>query len=129
MGIAKLADFGLAKTITEAAIPGDSTIGKGTIRYMAPEQFNLPATEKSDIFAFGMIIWELVTRKYPYYEATNEVEIVRLKADENYKFKFPSSTPRTLKEIGEQCLNFNYNFRPTAAVVLYELEKNDDSKL
>jgi len=122
---AKLTDFGLAKIVPMGARAPDSTV-KGTIRYMAPEQVNKIVTTKSDIYSFGLILWELFTRKYPYSDVESDAEITTHKNNKNYKFKFPPGVPLALKELGKMCLKHNPNFRPTAVVVLYELEKNED---
>lgn len=57
----KLIDFGIAKIDRSELTPGITTVMvAGTVRYMAPEQFegrNLPA---SDIYAFGLIACELL---------------------------------------------------------------------
>ena len=72
-GIAKVTDFGLAKmndkTATQAPVQfAESTSEEeassgvvGTPRYMAPEQWSSISTERSDIYAFGMMIYELFT--------------------------------------------------------------------
>jgi serine/threonine protein kinase len=61
----KVADFGLAKSSRN-----DVTMGIGTPAYMAPEQFNddddTAEPLKLDIYALGVIIWELWTRSPPF---------------------------------------------------------------
>ena len=59
---AKLADFGLCKLIDrEGGNKQTVTAMRGTPGYMAPEWFlNLPITEKSDVFSYGMVLLELV---------------------------------------------------------------------
>ena len=59
---AKLADFGLCKLIhREGGNKQTVTAMRGTPGYMAPEWFlNLPITEKSDVFSYGMVLLELV---------------------------------------------------------------------
>src|SRR6202040_2052352 len=69
----KVLDFGLAKTATKAIAPDDPTLtaaltGEGTIlgtpQYMAPEQYEgKEADARSDIFAFGCVVYEMVTGK------------------------------------------------------------------
>src|SRR5262249_28296043 len=75
-GGVKLLDFGLAKTTPALATPGlasaptmsapltgEGTI-VGTVQYMAPEQLEgKPADARTDIFAFGTILYEMLTGK------------------------------------------------------------------
>lgn len=64
----KLLDFGLAKSPDF----GDSTASLhsglvGTPRYMSPEHFrNEPLTGKSDVFALGVVLYEVSTNSHPF---------------------------------------------------------------
>ncbi|MCM2316125.1 MAG: protein kinase [Thermoanaerobaculia bacterium] len=54
-GVARITDFGLA-------IEGSGGGFAGTPGYMAPEQLeSRPATQASDIYALGLVLWEIVT--------------------------------------------------------------------
>ncbi|MDP9268645.1 MAG: protein kinase [Acidobacteriota bacterium] len=65
-GHARITDFGLALRTEEAA--GDKS---GTPAYMAPEQLEgKPASVRSDIYALGLVLYELYTGK-PAFEAAN----------------------------------------------------------
>jgi serine/threonine protein kinase len=57
----KLIDFGIAKIDRSALQPGLTTVTvAGTVRYMAPEQFEGRNLAASDIYAFGLIACELL---------------------------------------------------------------------
>lgn len=59
-----ITDFGLARILeTRADL---STVSAGTIAYMAPEQEDGRATLASDIFALGVIIYQLYSGRLPY---------------------------------------------------------------
>ena len=66
---AQLTDFGLAQvkieTKTKTAQPEKSV---GTRPWMAPELFGLRPkySFESDIYAYGMTLWEIAARKIPY---------------------------------------------------------------
>jgi serine/threonine protein kinase len=76
-GYAKLADFGLAK-LTEIATSEQETrtltdrvtrpgVIVGTIAYMSPEQAaSKPVDARSDIFSFGVVMYELLTGRRPF---------------------------------------------------------------
>lgn len=70
-GKIKLADFGLARLSDATAL---TAAGKtlGTFAYMAPEQIsgNSPITPKTDLYALGVLLYELVTGKTPFQTET-----------------------------------------------------------
>jgi Tol biopolymer transport system component len=77
---AKLLDFGLAKSTTESGPAGNMTAAPtmtspltvegtvvGTFQYMAPEQLEgAEASTRSDIFAFGAVLYEMLTGVKPF---------------------------------------------------------------
>src|ERR1022692_586400 len=81
-GYAKLADFGLAK-LEERVTPegATQTLGSrptrpgmilGTIAYMSPEQASgRPTDARSDIFSFGILLYELLAGRRPFEGATD----------------------------------------------------------
>ncbi len=81
-GTVKILDFGLAK-LSPAVAAGASTVATvtspqttpglvlGTIGYMAPEQVRgLSADHRADIFAFGAIVYEMITGRRAFHGAT-----------------------------------------------------------
>lgn len=66
-GVAKLADFGLAKVIDDSS-PGSPSRVLGTVRYMPPEQFynSHAVREQADIYTYGMMVYEMITGHLPF---------------------------------------------------------------
>lgn len=59
-GVAKLVDFGIARTT--ARRDTDANVLKGTYAYMAPEQVKaMPLDKRVDVFALGVVLYELTT--------------------------------------------------------------------
>ncbi len=71
-GRAKVADFGIAKALEEA--PSDLTGANqllGTVAYLAPERLDgLPATARSDLYAFGVVLYEALAGVRAFHGTT-----------------------------------------------------------
>jgi serine/threonine-protein kinase len=77
-GTPKLLDFGLAKLLdTEVELTQTAEgLVVGTVTYMSPEQAQgLPVDARSDIFSFGVVLYELVSGKRPF-EGSNSVQVL-----------------------------------------------------
>ncbi len=105
---AYLADFGLAKELEGGREVTQTGILLGTPEYMAPELADGPATTSCDIYALGVLLYEMVTGHVPFTAET------------------PVAT--YWKHIREQPLppsHFNPSFPPAVdAVILCALEKD-----
>jgi serine/threonine protein kinase len=110
---AKLADFGLAKVKHESS--SQSSVAKGTVLWMAPELFDdePKMTTASDVYSFGMVLWELVTRLLPYAKAPNQHVAARW-IEKGKKEDIPGDCPPGLKPIIESCWESQPAQRPTA---------------
>jgi serine/threonine-protein kinase len=71
-----LSDFGLATNPSEAPV---MTVMVGTPTYMAPEVvFGEPATVQSDVWALGVVIYELIFGRRPAWQTTRRGRVMRL---------------------------------------------------
>jgi serine/threonine-protein kinase len=71
-GRIKVSDFGIARIETSATTQGSEWVG--TPNYMAPEQFQgQVADHRSDIYAAGVVIYELLAGRRPFQGDTAEV--------------------------------------------------------
>ena len=85
-GYAKLADFGLAKLAENGMIdlaanspegPTRPGLILGTIAYMSPEQASgQPLDSRSDIFSFGIVLYEMFSGKRPFSGRT-DLEVLK----------------------------------------------------
>ena len=69
-GRVKLADFGLAATISDSMVKVSKDMGvSGTPSYMGPQQLaGKPSKETDDIYSLGATIYELLTSKPPFFK-------------------------------------------------------------
>ena len=70
-GKIKLTDFGIAKDLDATALTGTGRT-LGTAAYMAPEQIrgNPPVSHKTDLYALGVVLYQLVVGKPPFEGST-----------------------------------------------------------
>ena len=87
---AMLLDFGLAKyerpAVSEAEIPTELTSAAqavGTLPYMSPEQVHGQEVDtRSDIFAFGAVLYEMFTGKKAFQRRSNSETLVAVEREE-----------------------------------------------
>jgi len=112
-GIVKVLDFGLA-SIRPAAHSGDATVTLdtkpgtvlGTVQYMAPEQVRgLVADARTDVFAFGCVLYELLTGTRPFAgDTAADITTAILTKDPPSIAESISGVPAELDRIIERCL-------------------------
>ena len=74
-GVARLTDFGIAKATSRLTVTRDGQL-KGKIAYMAPEQTKrVEIDRRVDIFAMGIITWEMLTSK-KLFTGESDVEVL-----------------------------------------------------
>ncbi|NXL73826.1 RIPK2 kinase, partial [Leptocoma aspasia] len=79
----KIADFGMSKwrVISMSQSRSESSLPEGgTIIYMPPEDYNpsqkTRASVKHDIYSYAVIMWEMMSRKQPFEEVINPLQIM-----------------------------------------------------
>ncbi|MFN0251464.1 MAG: serine/threonine protein kinase [Kofleriaceae bacterium] len=77
-GTVKLADFGIAKARVASGVTASELL-KGKPAYMSPEQANgEPLDARSDLFAVGIVLWELLTGRSLFSGNTTQETLARV---------------------------------------------------
>jgi serine/threonine protein kinase len=78
-GAVKLIDFGIAKAARRSSLTQVGYV-KGKVAYMAPEQIDgLEVDRRTDIFALGIVLYELATMKRAFREANDGATVERIR--------------------------------------------------
>jgi serine/threonine-protein kinase len=104
-----LIDFGLAIDNTQADSSATGSDAIGTIAYMAPEQIELgkDITPKTDIYAFGVIVYEMLTGQTPFVGNPAQVLFAHLHQPPPDARQFASSLPSAAVEAIQRALSKN----------------------
>jgi serine/threonine-protein kinase len=98
-GNARLADFGLARDLEDARLTVSGTV-IGTPGYMAPEQVDgKRATPASDVFALGVILFELVTGERPYAGRSPAEHVMKALKEERRRVDDLAPVPAELEGV------------------------------
>ncbi|KAL1084417.1 hypothetical protein V6Z11_D09G263700 [Gossypium hirsutum] len=117
--IVKVGDFGLSRLKHETYLT--TKTGKGTPQWMAPEVLrNEPSDEKSDIYSFGVILWELATEKIPW-DNLNSMQVIGAVGFMNQRLEIPKEVDPRWSSIIESCWQRDPQCRPTFHELLDKL--------
>jgi len=113
-GPLKILDFGLAKlrpeenagaaadTVSHSTRPG---VVMGTVGYMSPEQVNgLPADARSDIFALGAVLYEMLSGQPAFRKETTAETMVAILKQDPPALASLNPVPPALVRISQLCL-------------------------
>lgn len=106
--IVKISDFGFAKEVTTTLSDIDVA---GTRPYMAPELFNKSVSTKSDIYAVGVMFYQLLTNHFPYdvdrYTNDELIDLKPWQEDLKAPSHYNNNVPDALDGLVLKCLEFN----------------------
>ena len=120
--ICKVADFGLARVIDEDVYEA-YTGAKFPIRWTAPEAAVYSRfTIKSDVWSFGILLYELITYGHPPYSGMNNAQILEA-LQTGYRMPCPLGCPEQLYEIMRECWRDDKATRPRFETLQWRLEE------
>ncbi|MEE9264074.1 MAG: protein kinase, partial [Vicinamibacteria bacterium] len=131
-GMPHIMDFGIARASDASTMTTTGSV-LGTPDYMSPEQVSGESTDaQSDLFSFGVILYEMLTGTVPYDADTPVAKVMmRLTQKPRPPRELNPAIPRYLEKIVLKCLDTDRELRyKNAAEVLEDLEREQvDSSL
>jgi Protein tyrosine and serine/threonine kinase len=116
---AKVCDFGLSRLKAhERSMTGNC----GTVQWMAPEVLaNQSYNEKADIFSYGVILWELLTRQCPY-DGMSPIQCALSVLNRNQRPDIPKWCPQPMYALIRACVNREPDDRPSFEQIIKSLD-------
>lgn len=117
----KVGDFGLTR-ISKGSAAVQMTGQCGTFQYMAVEVLaNRPYSEKADVFSFGILLWEMVARKLPFF-GMQPMQVGLAVLNQGLRPTIPPKTPLPLCNMMRACWDSDPLKRPSFAQLVDALE-------
>lgn len=121
----KLTEFGFAKVIEDVSNqkPNNEEV-VGTLPWMAPELLNdrTQYTAECDIYSYGMLLWEIYSRKIPFQNALNRSVLTNWKK-EGREEHIPEDCPAVISNLIRGCWDKDPKARPRLENIIQQLSE------
>lgn len=129
---AKICDFGFSKQVEESGENKVMTMNIGTPHWMAPELLNVNASDqnagqynsKVDVYAYAIVMWEVLTHDLPYrgLEATQIIGQVLMN---DARPAIPRNAPQPFVQLMQKCWARDPFDRPSFAEIVRTFRQGD----
>ncbi|XP_018599617.1 fibroblast growth factor receptor 1-A isoform X2 [Scleropages formosus] len=121
--VMKIADFGLARDIHHIDYYKKTTNGRLPVKWMAPEAlFDRIYTHQSDVWSFGVLLWEIFTLGGSPYPGVPVEELFKL-LKEGHRMDRPSTCTHELYMMMRDCWHAVPSQRPTFKQLVEDLDR------
>ncbi|XP_054834386.1 tyrosine-protein kinase ITK/TSK [Eublepharis macularius] len=126
--VVKISDFGMSRYVLDDQYT--SSMGtKFPVKWSAPEVFSYSRySTKSDVWAFGVLMWEVFSEGKAPYENRSNAEVVE-EISAGLRLYKPRQASNTVYKLMRNCWSEKQDDRPTFSTLLYQLNEISDSDL
>ncbi len=117
-----IGDLGISKSATESTDDNNNE-NYGIIPYMAPEIFQgQKYTKASDIYSFGMIMWEFMTGRRPFWDRIHDAELI-IEICDGLRPPIVTNAPEGFIDLMKECWHSDPEKRPIATDIHKRINK------
>lgn len=121
--VLKIADFGLTRNLQNIDYYKKTTDGRLPVKWMAPEAlFDKKYTSKSDVWSYGVLLWEIFTLGGNPYPSIPVEELFKLLRD-GYRMEQPPYSSEDMYHIMQKCWRQKPEDRPSFSLLVEEIDK------
>ncbi|XP_036273039.1 fibroblast growth factor receptor 3 isoform X2 [Pipistrellus kuhlii] len=121
--VMKIADFGLARDVHNLDYYKKTTNGRLPVKWMAPEAlFDRVYTHQSDVWSFGVLLWEIFTLGGSPYPGVPVEELFKL-LKEGHRMDKPANCTHELYMVMRECWHAVPSQRPTFKQLVEDLDR------
>ncbi|XP_036915520.1 fibroblast growth factor receptor 2 isoform X9 [Sturnira hondurensis] len=121
--VMKIADFGLARDVNNIDYYKKTTNGRLPVKWMAPEAlFDRVYTHQSDVWSFGVLMWEIFTLGGSPYPGIPVEELFKL-LKEGHRMDKPANCTNELYMMMRDCWHAVPSQRPTFKQLVEDLDR------
>ncbi|XP_017558163.1 fibroblast growth factor receptor 2 isoform X3 [Pygocentrus nattereri] len=121
--VMKIADFGLARDVHNIDYYKKTTNGRLPVKWMAPEAlFDRVYTHQSDVWSFGVLMWEIFTLGGSPYPGIPVEELFKL-LKEGHRMDKPANCTNDLYMMMKDCWHAISSQRPTFKQLVEDLDR------
>uniref|UniRef100_A0A3P9NI74 Fibroblast growth factor receptor n=1 Tax=Poecilia reticulata TaxID=8081 RepID=A0A3P9NI74_POERE len=121
--VMKIADFGLARDVHNIDYYKKTTNGRLPVKWMAPEAlFDRVYTHQSDVWSYGVLLWEIFTLGGSPYPGIPVEELFKL-LKEGHRMDKPANCTHELYMIMRECWHAIPSQRPTFRQLVEDLDR------
>uniref|UniRef100_A0A8C3TUG2 Tyrosine-protein kinase n=1 Tax=Catharus ustulatus TaxID=91951 RepID=A0A8C3TUG2_CATUS len=120
--VVKVSDFGMSRIVLDDQYTS-STGTKFPVKWSAPEVFSYSNySTKSDVWSFGVLMWEVFSEgKIPYENRTNAEVVEEINA--GFRLYKPKLASKAIYEVMSHCWRMGKDERPSFSLLLFQLSE------
>jgi serine/threonine protein kinase len=124
--VVRITDFSHSVVAAEGLSESNpAEVGAITARYSSPESFDGALTLESDVFSFGLILYEILSGETGFPGDFSQIEMMKKIVLDKYRPPIPDYFCNDVKELINDCWAQKSHERPSFGEILYRLDRMD----